>query len=351
MRAVMVAVSDAPLTGGNREFMGGGLLTIRPTMNTFPGSMNLPEVSMWRLTSYAIVLVIVFGCTSRTALAQLEASRGPIQQIASGIKAKVGVAVADLETGDTIAIDGSGKYPMQSVYKFPLGLAVLHRVDNGRLALGQKIHIGKSELRPDTWSPMREKYPEGNVDLALSEVIRFTVSQSDNNGCDILFRLMGGTDSVDSFIRALGISEMAIVATEEEMHRDGSLQYRNWSSPAAMAQLLRKFYRGEVLSEKSTSFLRQVMEESPTGPRRIKGLLPKGTVVAHKTGSSGADEKGMVAATNDVGVVTLPGGRHVVIAVFVSDAAAEEKACEDVIAKIARVVWDLYASGPHPVKR
>jgi beta-lactamase class A len=135
------------------------------------------------------------------------------------------------------------------------------------------------------------------------------------------------------------------------MHLDGSLQYDNWSSPFGMGQLLRKFYAGDVLSEKSTSFLRRVMEESPTGPRRIKGLLPKGTVVAHKTGSSGADDKGLVAATNDVGVVSLPGGRHAAIAVFVSDAIAEEKACEDVIAKIARAVWDRYEGGLQPDKR
>jgi beta-lactamase class A len=110
-----------------------------------------------------------------------------------------------------------------------------------------------------------------------------------------------------------------------------------------MGQLLRKFYRGEVLSAKSTAYLREIMERTTTGPGRIKGLLPKETVVAHKTGSSGADEKGLVAATNDVGVVTLPDGRHIAVVVFVSDATAEEKACEAVIARVAKAVWDAYA--------
>lgn len=294
----------------------------------------------------ALSAAVLLCCGPRTTQTQLEASRGSIEQIVAGINAKVGVAVLDIETGDTLTIDGSGKYPMQSVYKFPLALAVLQRVDEGALSLKQRIHIGKAELVPDTWSPMREKYPEGNIEIPLEEIIRYTVSQSDNNGCDILFRLMGGPPSVEAYIHSLGITEIAIVSTEQEMHKDGSLQYRNWCSPAGMSQLLRKFCRGEALSEKSTSFLREIMEQTPTGPRRIKGLLPKGTVVAHKTGSSGANELGLVAATNDVGVVTLPSGRHVAIAIFVSDAREEEVACEDVIALIARAVWGVYVPEP-----
>ena len=296
----------------------------------------------------ALVASILFVCCPFGATAQLEVSRPRIEDLTTGIKAKVGVAIMDIETGDTLTIDGSGKYPMQSVYKFPLALAVLHRVDEGALSLEQKIHIAKSELLPDTWSPMREKYPEGNVDLTLGQVIRFTVSESDNNGCDILFRLMGGPPAVEAYIHSLGVTEIAIVSSEQEMHREPNLQYQNWSSPAGMGQLLQKFYRGEVLSKNSTSFLRQIMELTPTGPRRIKGLLPEGTVVAHKTGSSGADESGLVAATNDVGVVTLSSGRRVAIVVFVSDARCEEKACEDVIARVSRAVWDAYASDRNP---
>jgi beta-lactamase class A len=87
------------------------------------------------------------------------------------------------------------------------------------------------------------------------------------------------------------------------------------------------------------------MEETSTGPKRIKGLLPKGTVVAHKTGSSGANEKGFIAATNDVGVVTLPDGRHVAIAVFVADATSDQGACEETIARIAKAIWNHNVPG------
>jgi beta-lactamase class A len=67
--------------------------------------------------------------------------------------------------------------------------------------------------------------------------------------------------------------------------------------------------------------------------------LPEGTVVAHKTGTS-ATVTGVTAATNDVGLVTLSNGQHIAIAVFVSDSQATDAIREEVIAKVAKVVWD-----------
>ncbi len=74
----------------------------------------------------------------------------------------------------------------------------------------------------------------------------------------------------------------------------------------------------------------------------MKGLLPEGTIVAHKTGTSGT-RKGITAATNDIGIITLPNKRHLAIAVFVSDSPADEATRERVIAKIARAAWDKWS--------
>jgi beta-lactamase class A len=288
---------------------------------------------------------VIWLCFHWAASAQDQSLREELAEIAAGVHGRVGIAVVGIESGDTLTIDGSGRYPMQSVYKFPVALAVLQRVDSGTLSLEQKLHLTKADLLPGTWSPLREKYPEGDVDVTLDEILRYTVSLSDNNGCDILFRLLGGTRVVQDHLRGIGIVGIDIVATEEEMHADRGVQYRNWSTPAEMGHLLRKFYRREILSDGSTTYLRRIMEETSTGPKRIKGLLPKGTVVAHKTGSSGADEKGFIAATNDVGVVRLPGGGHVAIAVFVAEATSDQGTCEETIARMAKAVWDRHARG------
>jgi beta-lactamase class A len=265
-----------------------------------------------------------------------------IEHFADSAEGKVGVAILDVENYDTLTINGSSKFPMQSVFKFPLALAILDQVDKGIFSLEQKIHLNKEDLLAEIWSPLRDKYPNGGVDVTLDELLSLTVSQSDNNGCDILFRLIGGVEKVEQYLHQVGIKDIAIVANEAEMHRDWQIQYRNWSSPAAMAQLLYKFYLGKILSEKSREYLYQIMAKTNTNPGRLKGMLPEGTIVAHKTGSSGENENGLAAATNDVGIITLPNGKHFIIAVFVSDSRADEKTRNRVIAEIAKAVWDYY---------
>ncbi len=81
------------------------------------------------------------------------------------------------------------------------------------------------------------------------------------------------------------------------------------------------------------------MKDSPTGPHRIKGQLPSGTVVMHKTGTAASD-RGVPNATNDVGLITLPDGRRLAIAVFVTDASADEATRDAVIARIAKAAYD-----------
>lgn len=291
---------------------------------------------------YRKSFIILFFICQTITFAQTDSVRIKIGQIIEQAKGKVGVAAINLKTNDTLSINGTEHFPMQSVYKFPLALAVLDKIDKGELSPDQKTFVRKEELLPKTWSPLREKYPEGNVFVTLDEILSLTVSQSDNNGCDILFRLIGGPDVVNNYIHSLGIEDIAIVNTEEEMHNDWEAQYRNWSIPLAMARLLYKFYYDDFLTKKSKDYLWQIMINTSTGPKRIKGLLPEGTVVAHKTGSSGEDEKGMAPATNDVGILQMDDGSGFVIAVFVSDAIADEETRDKVIAQISRTIYDTY---------
>lgn len=289
-------------------------------------------------------IILIFLLSPLFIYAQTDFLRKKIEQIVHRADGRIGVAVINLKSNDTLTVNRNIKFPMQSVYKFPVALAVLHLVDIGKLSLEQRIHVSNNDLLPNTWSPLRDKYPKGNVDITLDEILTATVAWSDNNGCDILFRLLGGPKMVNDYIRSLGIDGMSIVSTEEEMHRDWSVQYRNYSSPFAMANLLSKFYLDSILSPKSTEYLWRVMVNTTTGIKRLKGKLPEGTIVGHKTGSSGTNDKGLTAATNDVGIVILPNNTPVVIVLFVSDSNAQEKIREEIIADIARAVWDAYSS-------
>jgi len=305
--------------------------------------MAFPKIAnpgtMRRGQSPALLLLFSFALSCS---AQPDTLRKQIEQLVHAHEATVGVGLYALESADSLTVGEQRHYPMQSVYKFHVALAVLHLVDAGTFTLDQPIHVTKKDLRPHTWSPLREKYPRGDVDLPLREILVATIAQSDNNGCDRLFRLVGGTETVNRYIHGLGYTAVEIKATEAEMHRTDNAQFSNWTTPFTTAQLLAAFYRQEILSDASTDFLRETMERTATGPKRLKGLLPAGTIVAHKTGTSGTNKKGIASATNDVGIITLPNGQHIAIAVFVANSPESGEANEKIIADIAKLVWAYY---------
>lgn len=290
-----------------------------------------------------IFIVVIFLFLSSLNFARTKSPKADIEEIIRSSKGTVGVALKDLNNGKTLVFNKNGKFPMQSVYKFPIALAVLDKVDKGELALDQKLLITKKDLLPNTWSPMREKYPDANVELTLAEVLTYTVSQSDNNGADILFRLVGGTAYVQKYIRSLGVKDIQIAATEEEMHKAWDVQYTNWSKPKAMLRLLEIMYEGKKLLKSSNDFLWKVMTETSTGPNRIKGNLPAEAVVAHKTGTSYTNDNNLTAAVNDVGIITLPNGKKFAIVVFVSDSTDSIETSEKIIARITKAAWDFYS--------
>jgi beta-lactamase class A len=265
-----------------------------------------------------------------------------IAEIVKSKRAIVGVGIMNLENGDTLTLNGKRHFPMQSVFKFHLALAVLNQVDKGKITLNQDIFVSKADMIPNLYSPMREKYPEGNINLPLSEILKYTVSQSDNSGCDLLFKLIGGTEKANKFIHKIGVKDVAILDPEVRIQNDWSLQYRNYTTPFAAIQLLQKFHKDQILSKSSQDFLYKIMVETTTGPNKIKGLLPREAIVAHKTGFSGKNKEGLTGATNDIGIITLPNSKQFAIAVFVSDSMEDEKINDKMIAEIALAAWDYY---------
>jgi beta-lactamase class A len=285
-----------------------------------------------------VLLTLVMNCAN----AQFDSLRMTIASIANSINAHVGVAMMHLEYRDTLTFHGKDHFPMQSVYKFPLALAVLNQVDKGKLKLQQKIHVTKEDLLPNTWSPLRDKYQGGNVDILLSEILATTVSQSDNNGCDILFRLLGGTKEVDKYIHDLNLNNISIAATEDEMHQSWDVQYKNWATPMAITELFNLFYKKDILTKPSKDFLWKALVETTTGSKRIKGQLPPHIIVGHKTGSGGKSDQGILSAINDAGIIILPNGETVAITIFISDTPEPENSVTPVIAKIARAIYNFY---------
>lgn len=269
-------------------------------------------------------------------------AQSPIdQKIISIIKEKkatVGVSVLGFENGFKYNKNGEKKLPMQSVFKFHIAAAVLDYVDKGKLSLDQQIPLNKSNLLENTWSPLRDKYPNGGVEVPLSEIIEQTVAFSDNNGCDILLKLIGGTKTVQNFMNSKKVKNFQIKFNEEQMHKDWNAQYQNYTTTSSAVQTLKKFYDGKLLSKKSTDYLMRIMLSTSTGLNKMVEQLPKGTPVARKTGASGKNKDGLTGAENEIGIVSLPNGKHYALAVFVSDSKEADTVNYKMISDISKVV-------------
>lgn len=286
-------------------------------------------------------LNILFLLISIFSFAQKAELKKEISKITEGKKATVAVSVLGIDFPFQYNNNNAEKkLPMQSVFKYHIALAVLDLVDQGKLSLDQKVFIKKSELLPNTWSPIREKNPEGNFEMPISELIEYSVAMSDNVGCDVLLRLIGGPKVVHNFLISKGAKDTQIVYNEEIMQSKWENQYENYTTMKSASKLLKDFYQGKILSKKSTEFLMGVLYRTSTGLNKIVEQLPKSAKVAHKTGSSGKNNAGLTGAENDIAIITLPNGKTYAIAIFVSDSMETWEVNCKMISDISKVVFE-----------
>ena len=201
-----------------------------------------------------LIISAVFSLFTFHSYSQIDSLKNKIEQIIKTKDATVGVSIYGIENKETVHINGEKRFPMQSVFKFHIALAVLDQVDKENLSLEQEIFISKDELLPNTWSPIRDKYPSGNVKLTLAEILKYTVAMSDNNGCDILLKMIGGPEEVENYIRSLGFKDISICFNEDEMHKDWNAQFSNWTTPKACNRLTRCFLHEKHFIKKQLRF-------------------------------------------------------------------------------------------------
>jgi beta-lactamase class A len=292
--------------------------------------------------SLVLSLAFFFSVVPPATGQSLDSLRNKLAIVASQLNAEIGVCMLNLGNDDTLSIRGTQHFPMQSVFKLHLAVAVLNSVDRSQLSMDQKVHVGPEDIF-STWSPLATKYPHGDVDLTVKELLTYMVGHSDNVACDVLFKLEGGPASVQKFMQTLGVKDVSIAANEGTMHGDWGIQFSNWTTPDASTNLLSRFFKGEFLSTSSHSFLWDAMVNCSTGPRRIKGLLPSEVIVAHRTGTGGPNEEGILGAVNDIGIFKALNGDHIVLSVYISKVADEQVKAEKTIATISRLIYDHYS--------
>lgn len=182
------------------------------------------------------------------------------------------------------------------------------------------------------------------ISLTVRDLLRYTLTQSDNNASNLMFKDMVNVAQTDSFIATLiPRSSFQIAYTEEEMSADHNKAYANYTSPLGAAMLMNRLFTESIISDEKQNFIKNALKECKTGTDRIVApLLDKeGVIIAHKTGSGYVNENGVLAAHNDVAYICLPDNVCYTLAVFVKDFKGNESQASQYVAHISAVVYSL----------
>lgn len=286
-----------------------------------------------------LLFISTLLCNLNFCLGQTPELKKVIEIIVGGKDLKLGFALYDFSTGKSISINGNDRYPMQSVFKFPIGVALLDCVSRGEFALSDSVTLTKADLSPDLWGPIRERWPEG-VRLPLVSVMTYMVAHSDNSATDFLIHKIGGVARIQDIVNRLGAKKINIRNTEAEIQGSWSVQFDNWTTPNAMVDFLRLMNDGKLLDKANTAVLWEIMASASSGS--VNRLVPKTVTFARKTGYSGVNSQGIIAAQNDVGIIEFEDGRRVAYAIFLTDSTLGTDAGYDILAQIGKAIWKAY---------
>lgn len=236
-------------------------------------------------------------------------------------------------------------FAMHSVMKFPQAIYVAEYLRENGIALCDSVLVRKADLDADTWSPMLQMFDETKY-FTYAELLRLSLTQSDNNACDLLFTLCGGPTKVETYLHKLGMKDIHIRWTEQEMHHMPTRATDNSSTPAGMVNMLEWFYAHRNDND-YLSYIWNTMAACQTGLQRIASVIPKSSMLIHKTGSGFTAADGC-QDKNDVGIILAADGSHMSIAAFVPGAKEEKDVATVAAGSLMRAQVDAFLRNMSP---
>lgn len=326
---------------------------------------------------FALILCRVFPVAGQKSVQSDAALKQQLQALSERSLGTLGVSALCIETGARAGIRGGEPFPMMSTYKLPIGICFLSQVHTGAHRLDDTVRITAESFSPGH-SPLAQWVigQGGTAFISKKELLTRMVSESDNTACDILLNLMGGPATVNKYLKKVGTVGMRVDRFERQLNADAlgikqlpagwsltafdSLaehvpqaerqaairramnDIRDSTVPDAMVVLLERLHARMLPDFSHYNLLLTIMTETQTGLKRIKALLPAGTMVAHKTGTQYTVD-GINGGTNDVGIITSPDGkRHILLAVYLKGSTLDGDGREQIIARVAEAVYAAF---------
>lgn len=321
---------------------------------------------------------LILAATALPARAELDKAvlAARLQAIASrpGL-GTLGVAVRDLNSGDTVMLRGGEAMPQQSVYKLAIAVAALARAERGEFDLDERVTITADELSP-MWSPIAQDMGSDGITVPASDLLRRMIALSDNTASDTVLDRLGGPAAAQAELDAKGVRHVRIDRPERQLVPnvvglgdwqprwrdpqalrsaidavpDGRARAalsayfadsRDAATPAGLLDLLTRLDAGDLLDPSGTTRLLDWLEQTSTGTARLRAGLPDDWRLAHKTGT-GPTVFGVASAVNDVGIAYAPDGGRLAIVVLIRGATAPAAEREAAIAAVAAATVAAY---------
>ena len=259
----------------------------------------------------------------------MEAARNP-REIEKETGGRLGVALIDSKGALLLGFNRDDRFAMCSTFKAPLAAAVLMGAESGKFGLEGQVAFSKSDLQE--YAPVvKANMKRGRMSMA--ELAEAAVEVSDNSAANLLLPFVGGPEGLTAFMRSHGDAVSRLDRNEPDLNENAEGDVRDTTSPAAMAGLMARLIFQDMQPD-SAKRMREWLNGSSTGDRRIKAGLPEGWTSGGKTGSCGT-------AFNDVALVKAPSGEEYVLAIFLDRPTVDAKAADSAIAQAARAALGL----------
>lgn len=250
-------------------------------------------------------------------------------------QARLGVCFLDTVSGEESGNRMEEHFAMCSTFKLALVAACLREADQGRLDLSQVLTYSEADLLP--WAPVtRKNLASGGMSVAA--LAQAAQEKSDGVAANLLVRRLGGPAAVTAKFRDMGDPATRLDRYEPDLGLVLSADLRDTTTPLAMAHLVRRITTGDLLQSSSRERLLQWMQNTDTGPNRLRAGLPAEWRTGNKTGTGRTE--GTTNKCNDVAITFPPGRPPIIIAAYFDSGeftARTERRHEAVVAEVGRI--------------
>jgi beta-lactamase class A len=273
-------------------------------------------------------LVLPVADSARPAMeARLGTLALELKRLANNTPGLVAITVSDAGGRMPISVNGDWNLPAASVIKLPVMVEVMRQASLGRFTLDREV-----TLMPQDVDCGYGALCEADVGMTFSvrNLMRIMIADSDNTATNMLIRLVG-RENINDSMAGLGLSQTHL-GDSIHVYERGIRSLR--TSTNDMMRLLVMIAGRRLVNEQASDLMLSILAAQRHNDLLPKPL-PKGLVVAHKTGT-------LHDTLNDVGIVDLEGSPYIVCVITTHLADLDDGA--RLIRRVSRAAYDAFTA-------